>query len=188
MLKRKSIATRILNRVWSALQSCWNDPHPGISPSNIAGWTKRIALAIRTVARQINKAPAVLVFGHGLLGGEYLVDQVWSIEGRKRTDYRGLLLAMECELSSASDDDRWYDFVKVADVRADLRVFIGAFPASAGMDDMKKFVTDVQTMVSRHRHRTPSDLYLLALYFKGGRTDGQLHGFVVGGDGSRRDL
>jgi len=68
----------------------------------------------------------------GARGPEYLVDLVWSDPSEKLKHvpwhkYRGLGLVLECEWK-LGDDAFWEDFVKLADIRADARVFLGHQP------------------------------------------------------------
>ena len=54
---------------------------------------------------------------------------------------------------------------------------------------MSQFVDDVKKFLRNHRHVTATDVYLLALYYKGdGQPDGDLHGWLIYGDGRGETL
>ena len=170
--------------IWKKLESVWNEP--GAPDEDVTGWTSRIAKGLAEMIPG-GQEKSIFAYGHDWEHeehGEYLLDQVWSLErGEKWKDYEGLVLAMECELSYDSDEERWKDFVKLADVRADMRVFIGAVPGGEDLSAMDRFINGVRRFLQGHRYVTGEEQYLIALYAKNGNPDKNLHGWLVYGDG-----
>ncbi len=106
---------------------------------------------------------------------EYLVDLVWSYPNERGkwlpwSECRGLALAMECEWNG-STNGFWEDFIKLADVRADARVFLGhlhkrAFREYSSTDGA--FHHEIQRFLKRHRHFSAKDSIIVALWSYGG--------------------
>lgn len=177
---------QILDRIWAALKQLWTTGEwqgKKIPNDKPGAWGPPIADAIAAQAPRTWDGRGVQVRGNkgsSATPSEYLVDQCWRIGvlGAQPSDYCGLLLAAEIEVSEAKDLERWWDLVKLSDVRADLRVFVGKLPARG---DMEGFVRQVASFMSGHRHVHPVDRLLLALYHSGVKD--ALHGWLVHGDG-----
>lgn len=98
---------------------------------------------------------------------EYLVDLAISDDNpqSKPNDpfgYHSLLLALECEWS-ANENEKRYDFAKLADVRADRKVFVG-FCSSREKAD--RFVDAAAGFLKQHRHVAPTEEYGIVLFYK----------------------
>ena len=114
---------------------------------------------------------------------EYLVDLVWSLEqNREWEGYGGLLLAVECEWGG-DQEALWEDFIKLADVRADLKIFVGA--AWSGLyEERERLLHAWASFLSNHRHVRECEEILVALCGK----KGERHGSWVVGPGKVRRL
>lgn len=160
----------------------------------LKGWSKRIFRCVANLCPRSVGGRTVYPQGRWLEHErEYLVDQSWRVKpdanDKTLPCYKGLVLAMECELGRKSPEGKWHDFVKLADVRADLRVFLGGVvTGEKGQKEMRDFVKAVSGFLKGHRHSGPEDQYLIALYFAGEKPDDKLHGWLVHGDGRTEAL
>ena len=94
---------------------------------------------------------------------------------------------MESEISDGSKSSLWRDFTKLADVRADMRVFIGG--VAGGRKGMSQFINGVKEFLWNHIHVAATEEYLIALYHKGkAKPDVDLHGFLADGDGNVEEI
>ncbi len=119
--------------------------------------------------------------------GEYLVDLAWSSEeSREWLGYRGLLLAMECEWGG-DEDALWEDFIKLADVRADRKIFVGAARRKL-YEDRERLLKAWASFLSNHRHVPESEEILVALCEKK-ESEAANHGsWILTGQGEVRQL
>ncbi len=126
-------------------------------------WTKHIAKALCDIFA------GVTVCGKGCTTGEYLTDFAGfeCSEEDAWGKYRGLVFAAECEWSKGNPDGLWEDFIKLADVRADRKVFIGNLH--------KQHFADVDALLEKwanhlknHRHISADEEILVLLSEKGG--------------------
>ena len=177
---------RVINDLWQADEVKLRGRR--LEDKDIGRWSEKIAREVAAVCPIEFNGKKVEAHGKYCGNhGEYLLDQAWRIIVDDR--YAGLLLAMECELSDPSDEGRWHDFYKLTDVRADLRVFVGAVPAKDGKGAMDKFVNEIKALLPQHQHVSVDDAYLIALYYKGAdRPDDALHGWIIYGDGRLKEL
>lgn len=87
---------------------------------------------------------------------EYLVDLCWYVEGEQ---YSWMELAVEEEWNPKLDEIL-YDFCKLMDVKAYLKVFI-CFPDEATRSDLPSRLANE---VSMHRIKVPEEAYLLIVF------------------------
>jgi hypothetical protein len=101
--------------------------------------------------------------------GEYLVDLVWTYQPKPGDEgHRGLLLALECEWNG-SEKALWQDFVKLADVTAPRKVFIGAL-TKVLYEDRERLVHALAEYLHRHMH-AQDDIVVIGLCGKGAYED-----------------
>jgi len=102
----------------------------------------------------------------GFESHDYLVDKCWTTGyyDKNAVGY-WIELAMESELSSQSRGGIWEDFVKLMDVKANIKV--GVFrPAKAQREEILDMLRDE---LDCHRIKNPQEEYLIILLFY--RTD-----------------
>lgn len=125
-------------------------------PLDQPAWTKFLASEMRALAART--APTELTsWGSAWSAddcGQHLVDVAWAYlpPGRNSswTEYEGLALALECEWKT-DHDHLFQDFVKVLDVQADRRLFIGQLSAG-GWQERQQLLDEFDSIVQRHRH------------------------------------
>lgn len=115
--------------------------------------------------------PGLVAFGTGLGEGhgQYLVDHCWSKPWEGMASYDGLELAAEFEFggSRAAIEE---DFVKLADVRARYRVFLGNL-WSSDWAQVDKLAKDAAAFLAGHARVDDKDSIVLALGPKGRRLE-----------------
>ena len=128
-----------------------------------AAWTQHMLKAVRNA---VPRNEQLVPYGHlwSPKGQrEYLIDMAISYE----TDhdqwhsYHGLVLACECEWGGTREA-LWQDFVKLADVRANLRVFIGALWPSV-YAGRRKLLDECLCFLRGHRHVPEDEEFLVVL-------------------------
>jgi len=128
----------------------------------------------------------VLVCGHTVERGEYLVDLAWGLQhGGGDEGHGGILLALECEWGG-SEQHLWEDFVKLADVRAERKVFVGVGNNGvyAGRLDL---IDRFARFLARHHHAR-TDQILVALGGKYTRFKDQVTIALLGPRGGSKVL
>ena len=148
--------------------------------NQVKDWTE---LIFKTVAEMIPDERTIFPYDRTLSSqeqGEYLLDHVWSIEeGSSWQNYKGLLLAMECEWGG-SDESVWEDFVKLVDIRAKFKIFVGTYRRWQEVDD---FVRQLAVFFKGHIHSKDTEEILLILEKKGG---GEYRAWILSGSGHIR--
>lgn len=142
-------------------RDAWNED---IGTDDRTAWTEHLN---RTLA---SHAPAGLkAFGTGLGRhyGRYLLDHCWSKSWVGMAGYEGLVLAAEFEFAGTKDAIE-EDLVKLADVRAEARVFLGNLWGSQWADVAEEIARDASSMLYGHA-RARDDWIVLALGPKGRR-------------------
>ncbi len=155
----------------------WADDAP--EEEDISGWTKHVSESLERVFAELT------ICGKGGEEAEYLVDFAGyeGVETDPWSKYRGLALAAECEWSEATLDGLWKDFVKLADVRADRKVFIGNLRAEDFDKDTDALVADWAAHLQAHRHTCKGEQVLVMLFNKRcGATKGS---WIIGADGGK---
>lgn len=125
-------------------------------PLDQTDWTNFVASEMRALAAKT--APMELTcWGSPWSAddcGQHLVDVAWAYlpPGRNSpwTEYEGLALAMECEWKT-DRDCLFQDFLKVLDVQADRRLFVGQLSAG-GWHERQHLLDEFDAIVQRHRH------------------------------------
>lgn len=109
--------------------------------------------------------------GRGRKRAEYLVDHCWSNRWQGMASYTGLVFAAEFEFhgSRASVEE---DLVKLADVRADARLFLGNLRGRHWEKKAETIAQAAAEMLAIHAH-TRSDWIVLALGPKGKKLEGE---------------
>jgi hypothetical protein len=127
------------------------------------------------LARRV--APGVTAFGCGPgHNGQYLVDHCWSAPWTCMRDYRGLDLIAEFEwhgTRSAIEED----LIKLADVRAQARLFVGNLWGADWKSVAQCIADDAATMLAKHRFAR-EDRIVLAIGPKG-QTREQQEGLLI---------
>lgn len=112
-------------------------------------------------------------WGNHLNGkSEYLVDYTWSNQDEDRLawkDYTGLALAVEIEWDGTLEAV-WQDFVKLADIRAEGRMFIACLTSTAWSqvrdEDARELSADFTSFWAAHRSVQPGDWVIVGLIAK----------------------
>jgi len=146
-------------------------------------WTKYVGNCLRKIFRGLT------VLGRGgKKEPEYLVDFAGQdcSEAAPWRSYHGLILAAECEWNPDSDE-LWNDFIKLADVRADRRIFIGNFKANDWVKEAEKLVANWATHLKKHKHKCGDDEVLVML-FGYGKADGVEGSWIIGANGDVKRL
>ena len=103
-----------------------------------------------------------------------MVDVAWSVEApvtKWGCGARGLVLAAEIEWGS-TEDYFWEDFVKLSDVMADRRLYVGELQEpefSSVQDGGAGLSAAISCMLEHHRHFGALDAILVAVW--GGEGD-----------------
>jgi len=97
---------------------------------------------------------------------EYLVDLCWSFEDEYARAY-WIELALESELSSQNIDSIKYDFWKLTDVKAFVKVGIFA----PKLKDKKATLEEISYLVASHGIQVPTEKYLVILILNHGPTE-----------------
>ncbi len=145
---------------------------------NVGGWTRYIGRSLRKIF------DGATVCGKGCPVGEYLAD--FTGFEYKEADpwkkYKGLILAAECEWSSGNPDGLWEDFVKLVDIRADRKVFIGNLHRRYFSDQaIRSLVKKWAMHLKNHRHTSSKEKVLVMLSEK---CDHPREGsWIISGDG-----
>ncbi len=145
-------------------------------PEKRPEWTKYIKEIFSDM-----KSTGVEEYGYGG-NPAYLLDYVWGYEEKDTEwwEYPGLALAMECEWHG-SEDEFWKDFVKLADIRADIKIFVGQLNTTV-YENRKELIQNVKTFLSGHRHFGKDEKILIVLWDKGVSEEGE--SYLVQGDGT----
>ena len=150
-----------------------NGDETGLPRTDHHGWTRRI---LRDMASHPGTVPYVDT-EHDLAdaeiqGGDHMIDLVWFYEpaegdetGQRKT-YRGLALALECEWDGTKEEF-WEDFVKLADVSASRRLFVGSLDADIYAqleDDEGDLTCEIGHYLANHVHFRGEDEVLVTVW------------------------
>lgn len=119
----------------------------------------------------------VTAFGCGLgRNGQYLVDHCWSSPWTNMATYQGLELAAEFEWQGTRGSIE-EDLVKLADVRAKARLFVGNLWGADWQRVAAEIAEDASNMLSKHSDAR-NDTIVLAIGPKGSTRERQEHVLV----------
>lgn len=145
-------------------------------------WTKHIFEKVGSAKPEDDRIVPRCRFWGEKERGEYLIDLVWTLgESKKCESYRGFLLALECEWKG-SEEGLWKDFAKLADVRADLKVFVGAANVGVYAEHLE-LLKGWATYLSLHRHTCKSERILVALCDKRESKIAEHGSWILDGEG-----
>jgi len=153
-----------------------------IDEHDLKAWTAHVARKLASLC-----PVGCLPYGHLFREDdrrEYLCDQVWGIERPDDWEhYEGLAFAMECEWDGGVDAFL-EDFVKVLDVAAERRLFIGNLHTKTAWPDRQTTVLETVRQIAKgHRFFGEADEVAVFLCEKGG--DGDVECWLVRGNGDK---
>ena len=123
-------------------------------------WTPEIKKFFKKVGDHLG----YVTLASGLEEGswEYLLDVVIvKRQGKNWQDQRGIVIAIESEWSTKPGDVH-YDFMKLSDIKADLRVMVYTDIQSQGEENWskRKIIPLLCEISNNHLHRQADDAYL----------------------------
>jgi hypothetical protein len=156
------------------VSECYNE-NEAPEHEDISEWTEYIKLILSSI-----KPTGVEIYENNN-NYEYLLDYVWSYE-KKNSEYwkyHGLALAMECEWDG-SEEEFWKDFIKLADIRADRKIFVAGLKTTL-YKNRENLIQKIKMFLSNHRHFGKEEKILILFWDKGKSEEGE--SFLIKGDG-----
>lgn len=159
MKKPREIVDDILYEVkkyWNNKQKQWEEGEKEFIPD---GSEKPWTIEIIEIFTRVGNKLGYVTRSKGQSGGEYLLDIV-IVERPKAESWRtqkDIIVAVECEWSKYRDEVH-YDFMKLCDIKADLRVMV----YSDLKDDVqdKELIPFLNNLTNERRHKHNDDAYL----------------------------
>ncbi len=144
-------------------------------------WTKKITEIMATIMpRKTGNGYTLNSYSHSHDGdsrrkidNEYMIDHAWSYEiGNGDYDaFYGLALAMEVEWIGTVDST-WTDFYKLADIKADLKIFLTSLQVKVYEEEREKLIKTMVKFLSNHIHFANEEKILVIFWNKSTKPEG----------------